>query len=527
MKNQDTSRLVRDYAFLPILVVSMAASHYLLGSPAAGVGLCFVLQLIEFFVKRRKRSDKRESFREFFSFKVFTNMSFYSQIAAYLSAMMYFCFIYFRNETYDTTTYLEMLLWLVPFSLTLWLSSKVIARNRAVVGLNLFWIGIVIWVLGFIFMFRATSVGKELFWTIVWGIGLSSLVAAINLFYNDFISVALIADEEVEESEMHRIADANTTAARTTAMLLMVAVLLIWRLFIPRTADDLLPDVYTRTMVQMPMLFMLISAYFALRQPLDRRNREKLRNYLDSKRDDLHIKESLDRLLVKKYRVRFGVKIMMAVVRPFLHLKVKGKEHLDTDHYPSVFVCNHGATYGPVSAVIYLPTYFRPWIHDVVLKRKNMAMMTFRQLRPKMRFLPRQWVWGLSWLAAGIICWVLKSFNPIPVRRGSSREVLNTFNLTLEALTEGDNILLFPEKPRETGQNTDFRELFTGFASLGKMYHKKSGKALRFYPIFTDSNKHTFTIGEPVTYNPENEAHAEKVRIANLLHEKIEALKKD
>jgi len=45
--------------------------------------------------------------------------------------------------------------------------------------------------------------------------------------------------------------------------------------------------------------------------------------------------------------------------------------------------------------------------------------------------------------ATGPVCWALNSFNPIPVARGNSRDVMSTFSLSVDALKDGDNILIF------------------------------------------------------------------------------------
>ena len=53
-------------------------------------------------------------------------------------------------------------------------------------------------------------------------------------------------------------------------------------------------------------------------------------------------------------------------------------------------------------------------------------------------------------LLAGPVTWALNSFNPIPVEKNNLRNVMTTFDDTVKVLSEGDNVLIFPERPSNT-----------------------------------------------------------------------------
>ena len=143
---------------------------------------------------------------------------------------------------------------------------------------------------------------------------------------------------------------------------------------------------------------------------------------------------------MEKKTVRFGVKIIAFFVRPFLRLTVFGGENFLEENFPSIFVCNHGIIYGPIAAVIYLPTYFRPWIDRKMVDRDMAAQ------EMKSRFIYR--IPLLSdkaklWIARQLsrpVTWALNSFDPIPVEKNSLRNVMATFNDTVRVLSEGDNV---------------------------------------------------------------------------------------
>uniref|UniRef100_UPI0037DC65E5 lysophospholipid acyltransferase family protein n=1 Tax=Methanomethylophilus alvi TaxID=1291540 RepID=UPI0037DC65E5 len=241
-------------------------------------------------------------------------------------------------------------------------------------------------------------------------------------------------------------------------------------------------------------------------------------------------KQNLRSNLVEKKRVKFGVKILAFFVRPFLHLKVSGKEYMEMEHFPSVFVCNHGIIYGPIAAVIYLPTYFRPWIDRKMVDREMAAKEMYGRFIYRIPLLPPKAKMRIARLLAGPVTWALNSFNPIPVEKNNLRNVMTTFDDTVKVLSEGDNVLIFPERPRKVNRGDKMTvelltdsvgRLFTGFANIGRLYYETTGKCLRFYPIYASKRNHTFRIGQPVVFSPDNDPHDEKQRIADLLHDKM------
>ena len=109
---------------------------------------------------------------------------------------------------------------------------------------------------------------------------------------------------------------------------------------------------------------------------------------------------------------------------------------------------------------------------------------------------------------------------------------MTTFNESLGALEDGDNILIFPEKPRNLLKAVpdveykadNVRTFYTGFAHIGKMYFDRTGKSLLFYPLFSDRASRSFRIGKPVAYNPSLEPHESKRVLAEQLQEGMERL---
>jgi hypothetical protein len=121
-----------------------------------------------------------------------------------------------------------------------------------------------------------------------------------------------------------------------------------------------------------------------------------------------------------------------------------------------------------------------------------------------------------------IVVWALRSFDPIPVYRGAQMNVIRTFTLSIECLAAGDSILLFPENP-EHAYEKKVHDFYEGFASLGRLYYKKTGERLTFYPVYASKKKHELRIGEGVRFDPAGGAE-ERERIVETLERRMRTL---
>lgn len=475
-------------------------------------------------------NSRHDKLRGISSYEVFSNMSLYAQIALSLGMLMYVCYVSFTVPFFSAGTYVMMATWIIMVLFLSELFTRLVDRFGKTLSINMFIIGAVSWIFGSVMVFSVRTIWLSAFWTLFWGFGLACITSVLNRYNGDFKMVARLANRKVSDRNLYFRSLITQIIAVMISSAIMLAVLTIWVFVIPGTNKPEIPGLYNSLLIQLPAVFMIVSVFFALKQPLDDRSRQKLLNYSKGRNANKLTRQNLRKTFIEKKKVRFGVKILAFLVRPFLHLKVSGKENMDTDSFPSVFVCNHGIIYGPVAAVIYLPTYFRPWIDrkmvDIELAAKEMSNRFIYRIpllsdSAKMR------------LARGLarpVTWALNSFNPIPVEKSNLRNVMSTFDDTVKVLTEGDNVLIFPEKPRRVKRGeketiehlTDsVGKLFTGFANIGKLYFDTTGKQLRFYPIYANRRGHTFKIGTPVVFNPDTDPREEKQRITAELHERM------
>ena len=160
-----------------------------------------------------------------------------------------------------------------------------------------------------------------------------------------------------------------------------------------------------------------------------------------------------------------------------------------------------------------------------MLNREEATDTMMRTFRDKFNFLGPKLKRGIIHSVSGTICHFLNSFEPIPVYKGMPKASADTIKQSVDALVRGENLLIFPEKPKDRYNEESYKDFNTGFAALGRAYYERTGQCLDFYPAWSDRESHTFRIGKPVTFDPANDARMEKQRISAELKERMAGLR--
>jgi hypothetical protein len=270
-------------------------------------------------------------------------------------------------------------------------------------------------------------------------------------------------------------------------------------------------------------VLLFASLVLSIKQPLTEKYVRRLKTYAGIRaqgRNNPEMEKRLRSVLVQKYKKRIGVTIIRAFLRPVMFHTVKGKEHVT--QLPGIFVFNHREVYGPIAAVVFLPYDIRPWILYQMIDKKEIYQHMYEGTFSRMKHLPAFLQKLIPRLISPIVVWALRSFDPIPVYRGAQTNVIRTFSLSIECLAAGDSILLFPENPKQTYEEK-VSDFYRGFANLGRLYYKKTGERLAFYPVYASKHKRELRIGEGVRYDPAGGA-SEKNRIVETLEQRMRAL---
>ena len=225
-----------------------------------------------------------------------------------------------------------------------------------------------------------------------------------------------------------------------------------------------------------------------------------------------------------KYKERpgFDTRTMHWVYRvlyPFFHCRVKLPAELQNSGEPVVFIANHYNVFGPVSFILSMPVVSHAWINVDLIQEETAAEALHSGMEKLLPFLgekPRSW---LCRRIAHLGSRVLARMGLIPVDRDRPSTLISTMRQSIRTLEEGRNLVIFPETGLPEYSLTSVTPFFSAFATLGRLYYRKTGKLLRFCPCYIDEQHHQIRIGETVTWNPDNpDAKEETERVSDTLN---------
>lgn len=226
-----------------------------------------------------------------------------------------------------------------------------------------------------------------------------------------------------------------------------------------------------------------------------------------------------------KNRPGFETRCMRWVYRilyPYFHCRVTMTEELTESTEPVVFIANHYDIFGPPSFVLSMPFVASIWINEELISEESALENLTPTLRRLFPFLSRRMQDWLCRKAAWLSCHVLTRFGAIPVDRNRPSKLVSTMRQSILALEEGRNLLIFPEIGLPEYSLTSVTPFFPGFAMLGHLYYRKTGKNLRFCPCYIDEQHHRIRTGEMTVCNPDApDVTAEAERVSGELNEKI------
>ena len=205
----------------------------------------------------------------------------------------------------------------------------------------------------------------------------------------------------------------------------------------------------------------------------------------------------------------------MAVLRPFNRHKMINLDHVRLDpRNPIVLLGNHAEIYGPIASALCLPIPVRFWvISKMMFNKKEVRIYLYENTFSKKTYLPvfvrKMLAWYLGWLSVN----VMNSLRAIAVYRDSPMKLRQTIRESLDALANGENLMIFPEHPEGKYVKGGISELSPGFVMLAEAWWKKSGKKLRMMPVYANRDKRTFTFGDEIVYEPEKGFASEQERI--------------
>ncbi|MBE5783628.1 MAG: hypothetical protein E7329_09985 [Clostridiales bacterium] len=181
---------------------------------------------------------------------------------------------------------------------------------------------------------------------------------------------------------------------------------------------------------------------------------------------------------------------------------------------PAVYVCRHLDMHGPIEAIVNFPFSVHALTLHVFLD-KEACIRHFSDYTFSKRVGKKAGFWRRlgAQIAGSAIVPLMKSLQAVPVYRDSG-EALKTMRQGLKWLEKGDSLMIWPDVEYTEEYGQDF-EIYSGFLFLGELYHKRTGKELRFIPLVLDDETGKITQGDPVIVNDfksEEKAAAQRIK---------------
>ena len=171
------------------------------------------------------------------------------------------------------------------------------------------------------------------------------------------------------------------------------------------------------------------------------------------------------------------------------------------DSEAAVFCPNHAASFGPIAmcAFFSLRDQCHPWLNAGIMERKEIPAYVRQDYwwEPGCFFEPLLNM-TLPYLMALLLPPILGSVPGVPVYHDN--RVIRTFRKSLEYVAQGHHLVIFSEQP--AGHGSSEMELNRGFLQVAPLICKRTGKALKFYPVHVDRAARRITVSKPVPYDP-------------------------
>ena len=299
---------------------------------------------------------------------------------------------------------------------------------------------------------------------------------------------------------------------------------------LPQSTEELAARFQPVMMV--PVILVIIGALVSVyRFPLSAyyiRKLKKLLNLQESGEENDALRQQLHHVVAEDYHQPYLSRFLITMFKLFYPHKLSGQEHIQSrDDNPLVFLCNHGEIYGPIVCKLYIPVSVRIWtISMMMYDQAEVTKYVYENTYSRKTFLPvfvrKLLARFIGWLSVN----VMNQIESIPVYRESPLKLRETVRKSIEALEAGDNLLIFPENPEGKYERDGIGEISPGFVMLAEAYWKKTGKQMRFMPMYADRVNRLITFGTEVVYNPANGYRDEQTRIIAEVENQIREIAK-
>ncbi|MBQ7368942.1 MAG: bifunctional glycosyltransferase family 2/GtrA family protein [Clostridia bacterium] len=198
----------------------------------------------------------------------------------------------------------------------------------------------------------------------------------------------------------------------------------------------------------------------------------------------------------------------------------KYKCELQTPEKPTVYLCRHLHTHGPIK--VYQSLNFD--VHSYVLKNfftfksclKQFGGYTFT-VKHKKKGLGLVFAKIGAFFASLVVAPLVRSARAIPVYRGGN-DSIKTLRKSMEYLDKGESIMIYPDVDY-TASADKASEIYTGFLFLDKLYYNKHKEHLDFVVVRLDTANKAIIESGRARFAENGDFRKDMPRVAAELHD--------
>lgn len=198
----------------------------------------------------------------------------------------------------------------------------------------------------------------------------------------------------------------------------------------------------------------------------------------------------------------------------------KYKSELQVPEKPTVYLCRHLHTHGPIKVYQSLPFD----VHSYVLKNfftfksclKQFGGYTFT-VKHKKKGLGLVFAKIGAFFASLVVAPLVRSARAIPVYRGGN-DSIKTLRKSMEYLDKGESIMIYPDVDY-TASADKASEIYTGFLFLDKLYYNKHKEHLDFVVVRLDTANKAIVESGRARFAENGDFRKDMPSVAATLHE--------
>jgi hypothetical protein len=177
---------------------------------------------------------------------------------------------------------------------------------------------------------------------------------------------------------------------------------------------------------------------------------------------------------------------------PFRY-RVLGMQNI-RDRGPALFVANHLGSIGPLACITSIPVRFYPWVVAEMADYRRAPRYLYDDFVHPTWHLGGTFGLAVSFVVSRISVTLIRGVGSVSVE-GSLGESFGAFRRSLELLSKGKNVLVFPEdEDQPADPATRLHPWMCGFVGLCGMHEREIGQKLPIYPMAVHPDKRTIAI---------------------------------